>query len=200
MKDRKKRQEIVANTLQEVGLDPQYSTRYPHELSGGQRQRVTIARSLVERPEIILADEPISALDVSLQAQVLNLLMDLQDEFELAMLFVAHDLAVVRQIADDIMIMYMGQIMEASPSADIYENARHPYTKVLLKSAPSIAKGLTDESFHLDLKVGDTPDPANPPSGCLFHTRCMLADERCCREAPAYREITPGHFVRCHKA
>ncbi len=200
MKDRKKRQEIVESTLKEVGLDPQYSTRYPHELSGGQRQRVTIARSLVERPELILADEPISALDVSLQAQVLNLLMDLQDEFDLAMLFVAHDLAVVRQIADDIMIMYMGQIMEASPSAAIYEDARHPYTKVLLKSAPSIAKGLSDESFHLDLKVGDTPDPANPPSGCLFHTRCMLADERCCREAPEYREITPGHFVRCHKA
>ena len=140
MKDAAQRAALVSETLFKVGLDTSYCSRYPRSLSGGQRQRVVIARALVERPELILADEPISALDVSLQAQVLNLLMDLKDEFHLSMLFVAHDLAVVRQIADYTLIMYAGKIMEAAPAARIYDSARHPYTKVLLKSAPSIKK------------------------------------------------------------
>ena len=198
MTDQAAIEQRVIETLEKVGLDAYYRFRNPESLSGGQRQRVIIARALVERPELILADEPISALDVSLQAQVLNLLMDLQDEFHLAMLFVAHDLAVVRQIADHILIMYAGRILESAPSAEIYENAQHPYTKVLLKSAPSIAKGIRDEDFHLDLKVGDAPDPANPPSGCLFHTRCMYATERCMQEVPVKTEISTGHYVCCH--
>ena len=200
MKDKDEIEKRVCETLEKVGLDASYRFRNPSSLSGGQRQRVLIARSLVERPEIILADEPISALDVSLQAQVLNLLMDLRDEFKLAMLFVAHDLAVVRQIADYIMIMYAGHILEEAPAADIYANALHPYTQVLLESAPSISKGVRNESFQLNLKIGDAPDPANPPSGCVFHTRCVYADERCMQEVPEKREICPGHFVCCHKA
>ncbi len=199
MSDKFKRQEQVVDTLFKVGLDAGYCGRYPGSLSGGQLQRVAIARALVERPEMILADEPISALDVSLQAQVLNLLMDLKDEFHLSMLFVAHDLAVVRQIADYTMIMYGGKIMEAAPAARIYDSARHPYTKVLLKSAPSISKGVNGEDFHLDLKIGDAPDPANPPSGCLFHTRCVYADDNCSARCPEMREVAEGHYVRCSK-
>lgn len=200
MKDEKEIEQRICETLEKVGLDAEFRHRSPASLSGGQRQRVVIARALVERPELILADEPISALDVSLQAQVLNLLMDLQDEFKLSMLFVAHDLAVVRQIADYIMIMYAGHILEEAPSAEIYANACHPYTQVLLQSAPSISKGVHGESFQLNLKIGDAPDPANPPSGCVFHTRCVYADEKCMTEVPEKREIAPGHFVCCHKA
>lgn len=199
MSDKYAREEQVVKTLLKVGLDASYCGRMPRSLSGGQLQRVAIARALVERPELILADEPISALDVSLQAQVLNLLMDLKDEFHLSMLFVAHDLAVVRQIADYTMIMYAGKIMEAAPAARIYDSAKHPYTKVLLKSAPSISKGVNGEDFHLDLKIGDAPDPANPPSGCLFHTRCVYADESCSQCCPEMQQVGEGHFVRCTK-
>lgn len=197
MKDKAAIQQRISETLYKVGLDPNYCSRYPESLSGGQRQRVMIARALVEQPELILADEPISALDVSLQAQVLNLLMDLKDEFHLSMLFVAHDLAVVRQIADYTLIMYAGKIMEAAPAAEIYENACHPYTKVLLKSAPSIKKGVAGEEFHLDLKVGDAPDPANLPHGCLFNTRCFYSNDQCESEVPHMIEVSPKHFVRC---
>ena len=186
MKDAAQRAALVSETLFKVGLDTSYCSRYPRSLSGGQRQRV-----------VILADEPISALDVSLQAQVLNLLMDLKDEFHLSMLFVAHDLAVVRQIADYTLIMYAGKIMEAAPAARIYDSARHPYTKVLLKSAPSIKKGVQGEDFHLDLKIGDAPDPACPPSGCLFHTRCVHANDACACQAPEMEKVGEGHFVRC---
>ena len=200
MKDEKKIEQRVIETLEKVGLDPEFRFRNPASLSGGQRQRVVIARALVETPELILADEPISALDVSLQAQVLNLLMDLQDEYHLSMLFVAHDLAVVRQIAEHIMIMYAGQILESAPSAEIYSNAQHPYTQVLLESAPSISKGIRGDSFEVNLKVGDAPDPAKLPSGCVFHPRCIYADERCEKEKPERREVSPGHFVCCHKA
>ena len=200
MTDKNEIEQRFINTLEKVGMDASFRFRNPDSLSGGQRQRIVIARALVERPELILADEPISALDVSLQAQVLNLLMDLQDEFNLSMLFVAHDLAVVRQIADQIMIMYAGHILESAPSAEIYSNAKHPYTKVLLESAPSISKGVRNESFQLNLKVGDAPDPASPPPGCVFHTRCVYADERCMTEVPEKREVSPGHFVCCHKA
>jgi oligopeptide/dipeptide ABC transporter ATP-binding protein len=199
MTDKNMRQACVVDTLNKVGLDAGFCTRLPSSLSGGQRQRVVIARALVERPELILADEPISALDVSLQAQVLNLLMDLKDEFKLSMLVVAHDLAVVRQIAEYILIMYAGVIVEAAPAAVIYSGAQHPYTRVLLKSAPSIKKGIMGEEFHLDLKVGDTPDPANLPSGCLFVTRCIYADDNCTKKAPDLQELSPEHFVRCDR-
>ncbi|MDD6436070.1 MAG: ATP-binding cassette domain-containing protein [Clostridiales bacterium] len=199
MKDKAEREKRVVETLLKVGLDASYANRYPGSLSGGQRQRVAIARALVETPELILADEPISALDVSLQAQVLNLLMDLKDELNLSMLFVAHDLAVVRQIADYTMIMYAGKIVEAAPAARIYDSAKHPYTKVLLKSAPSISKGVHGEDFHLDLKIGDAPDPAKLPTGCLFHTRCIYADENCVNCCPEMQEVGEGHYVCCSK-
>ena len=199
MSDAKKREEVIIDTLNQVGLDPEFRFRYPEQLSGGQRQRVNIARALVERPELILADEPISALDVSLQAQVLNFLMDLQEKYSLSMLFVAHDLAVVRQIAEHIMIMYAGIIVESAPSSEIYSNAKHPYTRVLLESAPSISKGIKDEGFNLNLKIGDTVDPASPPPGCLFNTRCIHADGECMSVRPGPKEIAPNHFVCCHK-
>lgn len=199
MTDKAAIERTIIQTLEKVGLDANYRFRNPDSLSGGQRQRVVIARALVERPELILADEPISALDVSLQAQVLNLLMDLQDEFNLSMLFVAHDLAVVRQIADYILIMYAGHILEAAPSKDIYENACHPYTQVLLESAPSISKGVRDESFHLNLKIGDAPDPASPPPGCVFHTRCVYADETCRTKVPDKHQVSESHFACCDK-
>ena len=194
-----KRRIRIIEVLEQVNMAEKIN-HHTYELSGGEKQRVSIARAILNKPQLILADEPISALDVSLQAQVLNLLMDLQDEFNLSMLFVAHDLAVVRQIADYIMIMYAGHILEEAPSAEIYANARHPYTQVLLQSAPSISKGVRNESFALNLKIGDAPDPSNPPSGCVFHTRCVYADERCMAEVPEKREIAPGHFVCCHKA
>jgi oligopeptide/dipeptide ABC transporter ATP-binding protein len=197
--DKVQRHQRVIETLYKVGLDSSYCTRYSRTLSGGQRQRVVIARSLVERPDLILADEPISALDVSLQAQVLNLLMDLKDEFKLSMLFVAHDLAVVRQIAEYILIMYAGLIVEAAPANEIYGDARHPYTRVLLKSAPSIKKGIAGKDFHLDMKVGDTPDPAKLPGGCLFNTRCVYTLDSCIQNAPCMREASPGHYVRCDR-
>ncbi len=198
MNDRKKREQIIIDTLKKVGLDPIYRHRFPEQLSGGQCQRVIIARALVEQPDIILADEPISALDVSLQAQVLNLLMDLQEEFKMSMLFVAHDLAVVRQMASKIMIMYAGTILESGPSWEIYNNPQHPYTKVLLKSAPSISKGINEEGFNLDIKIGDTPNPESLPKGCLFNTRCTVSVERCFHEKPMERQVVPGHYVSCH--
>ncbi|PWB55988.1 MAG: dipeptide/oligopeptide/nickel ABC transporter ATP-binding protein [Anaerolineales bacterium] len=198
MKDPKKRKQAINDTLLKVGLDPIYRFRYPEQLSGGQCQRVIIARALVEQPDLILADEPISSLDVSLQAQVLNLLMDLQEEYKMSMLFVAHDLAVVRQMSSKIMIMYAGTILESGPSWEIYNNPQHPYTKILLKSAPSISKGINEEGFNLDIKVGDTPSPDSLPVGCLFNTRCMYSEERCFLERPADAKVAPGHFASCH--
>lgn len=200
VKEPKERKKKILEVLEQVGLDPMYLERYPHNLSGGQRQRVCIARCLVVTPEIIFADEPISALDVSLQAQIINLLMDLQSEYNLSMLLVAHDLAVVRQIAEKIMIMYLGTIVEYAPSKEIYNNAKHPYTNVLLKAAPSIKKGLNDSGFDIDLKPGDLPDPANAPKGCVFCTKCTKADARCMKEKPQPVMVSEGHMVLCHKA
>ncbi|MGE4353223.1 MAG: ABC transporter ATP-binding protein [Oscillospiraceae bacterium] len=199
IKNAKEREKIILSALEQVGLAPMYLERYPHQLSGGQRQRVVIARCLVVTPEIIFADEPISALDVSLQAQVINMLMDLQEEYHLSMLLVAHDLAVVRQIANKIMIMYLGNIVESAPAGEIYKNARHPYTKVLLKAAPSISKGIENGGFDVDLKPGDLPDPAAPPKGCPFCTRCIYADEKCIQEKPVPTMVSEGHMVMCHK-
>lgn len=200
MKSKEKRLERIHEVLNLVGLDYEFTNRYPHQLSGGQRQRVVIARALMVQPKLIFADEPISALDVSLQAQIINLLMNLQEKFNLSILLVAHDLAVVRQIADEIMIMYLGTIVEKAKSSDIYKDARHPYTKALLKAAPSIKKGINDVGFDLDLKVGDNPNPANPPAGCPFCTRCLYADKKCEIEKPQTVKISEGHFVSCHKA
>jgi oligopeptide/dipeptide ABC transporter ATP-binding protein len=200
MKDPKERLAVIDKVLGQVGLSPMYLSRFPHQLSGGQRQRVAIARCLVVMPEIILADEPISALDVSLQAQIINLLMALQEEYKLSILLVAHDLAVVRQIADSIMIMYFGTIVESAPSADIYSDARHPYTRMLIKAAPSIQKGLTGEKLTVDLKPGDLPDPALAPSGCPFHTRCMKGTSLCAKEFPPIYQVSPSHTVLCHYA
>lgn len=197
-KDPEKRRAEVKRIMDQVGLDESFRDRYPHQISGGQRQRVVIARALIVQPEIILADEPISALDVSLQAQIINLLIDLQEAYNMGILLIAHDLAIVRQIASNIMIMYLGRIMESAPAADIYKNAKHPYTKVLLTAAPSITRGIRDLGFRLDLKVGDTPDMAHPPKGCPFCTRCVFADERCCEEDPKEEWIAEGHMVRCH--
>jgi oligopeptide/dipeptide ABC transporter ATP-binding protein len=189
----------VSALLDEVGLDAAFAKRYPHELSGGQRQRVGIARALSVAPQFIVCDEPVSALDVSVQAQVLNLLADLQARRRLTYLFIAHDLAVVRHIADDVAVMYLGKLVERAPAAEIYTLARHPYTRALLSAVPEPNPRATKQRIVLQ---GDIPSPANPPPGCPFHPRCPhpLKSARCRTEVPPLREITPGHFAACHYA
>jgi oligopeptide/dipeptide ABC transporter ATP-binding protein len=190
--------ERVAELLRLVGLSPDHSRRYPHEFSGGQRQRIGVARALAVDPKLIIADEPVSALDVSIQAQILNLLQELQQKLSLTYLFIAHDLAVVEHISDRVGVMYLGRIVELADSRTLYADPRHPYTQALLSAIPVARPG--GQKQRIVLK-GDVPSPARPPSGCRFHPRCRLNDgDRCTRESPPLREIAPGHWVACHYA
>ncbi len=190
------RRDRVAYLFERVGLRPEQQRAFPHEFSGGQRQRIGIARALALSPELIVGDEPVSALDVSIQAQIINLLMDLQDEYKLSYLFVAHDLAVVEHISHRVAVMYLGRIVEMTDRAALFEMPLHPYTEALLQAVP-LAKARVRRRKRLILS-GDVPSPINPPPGCHFHTRCQYAMARCRHEAPPLREVTPGHFAACH--
>ena len=192
----KERRERVAHLFDRVGLRPELVNAFPHEFSGGQRQRIGIARALALTPELIVGDEPVSALDVSIQAQIINLLMDLQDEFKLSYLFVAHDLAVVEHISDRVAVMYLGRIVETTDKASLFEMPLHPYTEALLSAVP-IPKA-SARSCKRVILAGDVPSPINPPSGCHFHARCPYAMARCRHEVPALREVKPRHWAACH--
>ncbi|MGD9683063.1 MAG: ABC transporter ATP-binding protein [Candidatus Obscuribacterales bacterium] len=188
----------VLELMDLVGLSREMAQRYPHEFSGGQRQRIGIARALALRPRVIVADEPVSALDVSVQAQILNLLIDLKKEFNLTYIFIAHNLDVVRYISDRIAVMYLGKIVEIGATKEVYENPLHPYARALISAAP-----VPDPDFDRSGRIlleGDLPSPANPPPGCSFHTRCPMAEERCKIEVPELREVSPDHFSACHFA
>ncbi len=194
--DRKKR---IEELLSLVGLEPKHANRDPHEFSGGQRQRIGIARAIALNPDFIVADEPIAALDVSIQAQVVNLLEDLQDVLGLTYLFISHDLSMVRHIADRVAVMYLGKIMELANVDDLYNDPKHPYTKALLSAVP-VPDPVIEATRKRVILEGDIPSPANPPPGCPFNTRCPVAQERCAAEVPEWRQLGTGHWVACHFA
>jgi oligopeptide/dipeptide ABC transporter ATP-binding protein len=189
------RRGIVRELLRTVGLREDALTRYPHEFSGGQRQRIAIARALALKPEFVVCDEPISALDVSVQAQIINLFMELQEKFRLTYLFISHDLRVVRHISDRVAVMYLGKVVESAPSGELYKNPLHPYTRILISSVPVPDP---DKQRKMAVLKGDVPSPINPPPGCSFHPRCPIAVEKCSTAAPELRDVGGGHFVSCH--
>ncbi len=196
IEDSVKRQERVSELLSLCGLNPKFADRYPHEMSGGQRQRVGIARALALNPEFIICDEAVSALDVSIQAQVINLLEDLRDEFQLTYLFISHDLSVIRHICHRVSVMYLGHMVELAECDELYDHPIHPYTQALLAAVPIPDPTIEAARAHEVVK-GEVPSPINPPSGCVFHPRCTLATDRCSKEIPEFREIKPGHWVAC---
>ena len=197
MRRRRERMDRVADLLKMVGLRPEFMHRFPHAFSGGQRQRIGIARALATNPRLVVADEPVSALDVSVQAQVLNLLLELQSRLQLTILFVAHDLSVVRHICDRVAVMYVGQLVELAPAKALFQRPRHPYTAALMRAVPVPDPRIAsiDGVLH-----GEVASPASPPSGCYFHPRCVFAQDRCRHEPPALQEVTPNHYARCHFA
>jgi len=197
VKSRKEREEHVAELLRRVGLRPEYMRRFPHAFSGGERQRIGIARALALRPRLVVADEPVSALDVSVQAQILNLLQDLQVEFRLTYLFVAHDLSVVRHISDRVAVMYVGRMVELAETEEIFTAPKHPYTAALLSAVSEPDPRIRTRRIILE---GEVANPASPPEGCYFHPRCPHAIDRCRSETPAWQEISPAHLVACHRA
>ena len=197
LRSRREREERVADLLRRVGLRPEYMRRFPHAFSGGERQRIGIARALALHPRLVVADEPVSALDVSVQAQILNLLLDLQSELRLTYLFVAHDLSVVRHISNRVAVMYVGRMVELAPTAELFSRPKHPYTAALLSAVPEPDPRMRSQRIVLQ---GEVANPAAPPGGCYFHPRCPHAIEVCRTQAPAWQELSPGHFAGCHRA